>query len=84
MSLLRGFDEVRDFSIANGCTTVRQCCHVTLISDVAEGILVQSHNLKNSRYGCAVNLEVKGDCHKLNKEVNTRNQRTQSGAKAVT
>ena len=71
MSLLRGFDEVRDFSIANGCTTVRQCCHVTLISDVAEGILVQSHNLINSRYDGAVNLEVKGDCHKLNKEVNT-------------
>ena len=84
MRLLRGFDEVRDLGIANGCTTVRQCCHVTLISDVAEGILVQSHNLKNSRYDGAVDLEVKGDCHKLNKEVNMRNQSTQSGAKAVT
>ena len=74
MCLLRGFDEVRDLGIANGCTTVRQCCHVTLISDVTEGILVQSHNLKNSRYDGAVDLEVKGDCHKLNKEVNTKNK----------
>ena len=72
MRLLRGFDEVSDFGIANGNTTVRQCCHVTFISDVAEGILVQSHNLINSRYDGAVNLEVKGDCHKLNKEMNTQ------------
>ena len=75
MRLLRGFDKVRDLGVANGCTTVRQCCHVTLISDVAEGILVQSHNLINSRNRCTGNLEVKGDCHKLNKEVNNENQR---------
>ena len=71
MVLLRGFDELSDLSIADGNTTVRQSFHITLISDVAEGILVQSHNLINSRYDGAVNLEVKGDCHKLNKEMNT-------------
>ena len=81
MSLLRGFDKVRDLGVANGYAAVRQSCHVTLISDIAEGILVQSHNLKNSRNRCAGDLEVKGDCHKLNKEVNTKNQSTRSGAK---
>ena len=70
MSLLRGFDKVRDLGVANGYAAIRQSCHVTLISDVTEGILVQSHNLKNSRNRRAGDLEVKGDCHKLNKEVN--------------
>ena len=74
MRLLRGLDKVRDFGVANGYAAIRKRCHVTLISDVAEGILVQSHNLKNSRYDGAVDLEVKGDCHKLNKEVNMKNQ----------
>ena len=50
---------------------VGKCVCINFISDVAEGILVQSHNLINSRYDVAVDLEVKGDCHKLNKEVNT-------------
>ena len=76
MRLLRGLDKVRDFGVANGYAAIRQSCHVTLISDVAEGILVQSHNLKNSRNRCTDTLEVKGDCHKLNKEVNTRHQST--------
>ena len=52
---------------------VKHVC-IRFISVVTEDILVQSHNLINSRYDVAVNLEVKGDCQKLIKEVNTKNK----------
>ena len=71
MAALSVVDEVPDPVVAQDGRTIRQRVHICFISDVAEGILVQSHNLINSRYDGAVNLEVKGDCHKLNKEVNT-------------
>ena len=64
MCLFRGFDKVCDFSVANGCTAVRQSYHVTLISDVAEGVFVLSHDFVHTRQLGTNNLEVVSHCHK--------------------